>query len=339
MSSHRLFCNMNTLSEVIRLRKDRPYSSVFSVIEKLSDIYLESIDKTQIIKLASLNPIINKLLKRVNRKIIPGKEIKTEISSFKADDIYLMLPPESSKFVDYRDFYGILITKSLTDLEYLGKLCQMTLRPFNLLTEKQKTQLTKHNEEFEDISSWEDVFKGINIEPINSAVIMDNYLFNNFEGRKLSVYSIIKNLVPTKLKIPFHLTMFIYNDGNLKKEKMEQVIKEIHELKLGSPIKVSIIAHTIKDETHDRYILTNYHLINSGRGFGIFDFRNVKHNAKGQISSTFQDIDFLPSFNSFKHQHSQLIDLLKDIYIDRKGMESVYAFEVGDDFNNRLLED
>lgn len=330
---------MNTLSEVIRLRKDRPYSSVFSVIEKLSDIYLESIDKAQIIKLASLNPIVNKLLKRVNRKIIPAKEIKTEIKSFKTDDIYLMLPPESSEFSDFRESKGILVTKSLTDLEYLGDLCQTTLRPFNLLTEKQKGQLRKHNEEYEDIDSWEDVFKGITIEPINSAVIIDNYLFNNFEGRKLSVYSIIKQLVPDKLKIPFHLTIFIYNDGKLKKDKMEQVIKEIHDLKLGSPIMVSIVAHTIKDDTHDRYILTNYHLINSGRGFGIFDFRNVKHNAKGQISSTFQNIDFLHSFNSFKHQHSQLIDLLKDIYIDKKGMESVYAFEVGDDFDNRLLDD
>lgn len=339
MAAHRLFCNIQTLSEVIRLRKDLPYSSVYAVIDKLSDIYLEAVDKASIIRLASTNPIINKLLKRVNRKIKPIKEIKAEIVSFKADDIYLMLPPDSSKFSEYRESHGVIVTKSLTDLEFVGNLCQTNFRPFNFLTEKQKEQLTKNYEEYEDISSWADVFDGIKIEPINSAVIIDNYLFNNFDGRKSSLYTIIKKLVPNNLEIPFHLTIFVYNDGGLKKEKMAQVINEIHSINLGSKLQVSIVAHTVKDETHDRHILTNYHFITSGRGFGTTDFRHVKYNAKGLISSTFHGVEFLPSLNTFKHQHSQLVDLLKDIYIDKKGMESIYAFEVGDKFNNRLLED
>lgn len=337
MAAHRLFCNIQTLSEVIRLRKDRPYNSVFSVIEKLSDIYLEAMDKAQIMKLASINPVINKLLKRVNRNISPTNDIKNEIRSFKADDIFLMLPPDSTKFSEFRETHGILITKSLTDMEVLGNLCQTNFRPFNFLTEKQKEHLKKNYEEYEDISSWAEIFDSIKIEPINAAVIIDNFLFNNFDGRKASLYNIIKILVPHNLKIPFHLTIFIYNDGNLKKEKMEVVINEIHNL--NPKIQVSILAHTIKDETHDRHILTNYHFITSGRGFGTTDFRNAKYNAKGLITSTFHGIDFLPSIQTFKHQHSQLIDLLKDIYIDKKGMESVYAFEVGDKFNNRLLED
>ena len=145
-------------------------------------------------------------------------------------------------------------------------------------------------------------------------------------------------MVPKGLAIPFQLTIFLHNkNGELKKEKMEQVISEIHKLKLGSEIKVSIVAHTSGDVTHDRNILTNYHLITSGRGFGVIDSRGVKQNAQGEIKSTFHNISFLPSTNSIKHQHSHILNWMKDIYNRGRGMESVYAFKVGDDFHNRLL--
>lgn len=117
------------------------------------------------------------------------------------------------------------------------------------------------------------------------------------------------------------------------------VISEIHELKLASKILVSIVSHTSGNVTHDRNILTNYHLITSGHGFGVIDYRGVKENAMGEVKSTLHNICFLPSTSSVKHQHSHILDWMKDIYIDRRGMESLYAFEVGDSFNNRLLSE
>ena len=181
----------------------------------------------------------------------------------------------------------------------------------------------------------------VDVTPINAAIIIDNYLLSsNFDRRKPSLYNLIQSLVPNGLAIPFHLTIFLYNkNGELKKEKMEQVISEIHELKLGSKIQVSIVAHTSGNVTHDRNILTNYHLITSGHGFGIIDYRGVKENAIGEVKSTLHNIGFLPSTSSVKHQHSHILDWMKDIYIDRRGMESLYAFEVGDSFNNRLLSE
>ncbi|MCH5345878.1 MAG: hypothetical protein J1E63_02140, partial [Muribaculaceae bacterium] len=244
----------------------------------------------------------------------------------------------SSQYSGYREKYGLLVTQSLTDMQVIDDLCYTHYRPFNLLTEKQKNRLKEHGEEYEDISTWKDVFNAINIVPINSAVIIDNYIFNHFDRRKQSLYSIIKELVPQNLKIPFHLTIFINNEnGKVEKQKMEQVIKEIHELKLGATINVSIVAHTIKNETHDRHILTNYHLITSGKGFGVIDYRNVQENTKGEIVSTFHNIEYMPAFTTHKHQHSQLLDWMKDIYVDRKGMNAIYAFEIGDKFENRLL--
>lgn len=341
MAAHRIFCTKDTLSEVIRLRKDRPYSTVWTTIEKLGDLYLEIDSKTELLSLAATNPLVNKLLKRPSRNISCIKSVSSEIKTPHADDIFLLLPPESKPFADYREKMGVLLTSSLTDMQVIDDICSSHFRPFNLLTTDQKKKLQEHGEEFEDISSWKDVFSTFELAPINSAVIIDNYLLSsNYERRKPSLYNLIQALVPNGLAIPFHLTIFLYNkNGELKKEKMEQVISEIHELKLGSKIQVSIVAHTSGNVTHDRNILTNYHLITSGHGFGVIDYRGVKENAMGEVKSTLHNINFLPSISSVKHQHSHILDWMRDIYIDRRGMESLYAFEVGDDFNNRLLSE
>lgn len=341
MAAHRIFCTKDTLSEVIRLRKDRPYSTVWSAIEKLGDLYLQIDSKADLLSMAAVNPLVNKLLKRPSRDISCIKSVSAEVKSPRADDIFLLLPPESKPFVDYREKMGVLLTSSLTDMQVIDDICSLHYRPFNLLTVDQKRKLQEHGEEYEDISSWKDVLSTFKLAPINASIIIDNYLLSsNFERRRPSLYNLIQALVPNGLVIPFHLTIFLYNkNGELKKEKMEQVISEIHELKLGSKIQVSIVAHTSGNVTHDRNILTNYHLITSGHGFGVIDFRGVKENAMGEVKSTLHNINFLPSTSSVKHQHSHILDWMRDIYIDRRGMESLYAFEVGDNFNNRLLSE
>ena len=341
MAAHRIFCTKDTLSEVIRLRKDRPYSTVLSTIEKLGDLCLEIGSNTELFKFAATNPIVNKLLKRPSRSIKCVNTVLQDIKEPRADDIFLLLPPDSKPYSNYREKMGVLLTSSLTDMQVIEDMSTSHFRPFNLLTADQKRKLQEHGEEYEDISSWKDVLATVDVTPINAAVIIDNYLLSsNFDRRKPSLYNLIQALVPNGLAIPFHLTIFLYNkNGELKKEKMGQVISEIHELKLGSKIQVSIVAHTSGNVTHDRSILTNYHIITSGHGFGIIDYRGVKENAMGEVKSTLHNIGFLPSISSVKHQHSHILDWMRDIYIDRRGMESLYAFEVGDDFNNRLLSE
>ena len=339
MATHRIFCTKDTLSEVIRLRKERPYRTVLSTIEKLGNIYVECASESELKGLAVKNPIINKLLKRANRYIKVIKSMDSEIKNFRADDIYLMMPPASRPYVDYKHKRGLLVTTSLTDMQIIDDMCYTHYRPYNLLTDIQKLRLQQHGEEFEDISSWKDVLDTAQVIPINAAIIIDNYIFNAFDRRKSSLYNLVTALVPEGLTIPFHLTIFVNNGKNdLKKEKMNQVVTEIHELKLGSEIKVSIVAHMSGEITHDRKILTNYHLITSGRGFGIIDNKGVHENALGEVKSTFHNINLISSYTSDKHIHSQVLDWMKEIYFHEKG-DGLYAFEVGDDFNNRLLSE
>ncbi len=341
MAGHRIFCNKYTLSEVIRLRKERPYSTVLSTIEKLGDLHLEIGSKEELLSLATVNPIVNKLLKRACRSVTCIKSALQDVKNPMADDIFLLLPPESKPYTGYREKMGILLTTSLTDMQVIDDMATTHYRPYHLLTASQKMKLKEHGEEYEDISSWKDVLATIGMTPINAAVIIDNYLLSsNFDRRLPSLYSLIQAIVPKGLVVPFHLTIFLYNKGGeLKKENMEQVVAEIHQLKLDSKIKVSIVVHTSGDVTHDRSILTNYHLITSGRGFGVIDSKGVRQEARGDVKSTFHSISFLQSFTSIKHQHSNILDWMKDIYIDGRGMESLYAFEVGDNFNNRLLSE
>lgn len=236
MAAHRIFCTKGTLSEVIRLRKDRPYSTVLSTIEKLGDLYLEVGNNTELLKLAATNPIVNKLLKRPARNIKCINTVLQDINDPRADDIFLLLPPDSKPYSNYREKMGVLLTSSLTDMQVIDDMGTSHLRPFNLLTADQKRKLQEHGEEYEDISSWKDVLATIDVAPINAAVIIDNYLLSsNFDRRKPSLYNLIQALVPNGLAIPFHLTIFLYNkNGELKKEKMEQVISEIHELNNSS---------------------------------------------------------------------------------------------------------
>lgn len=337
MAGHRIFCTKDTLFEVIRLRKERPYSTVLSTIEKLGNVYVECSSESELKGLASINPIINKLLKRTNRDIKVIKSMDSEIKNFRADDIYLMTPPISRPYVDFKSKMGLLVTTSLKDMQTIDDLCYTHYRPYNLLTQAQKSRLQQHGEEYEDISSWKDVLDATQLTPVNAAIIIDNYIFHTFNRRKPSLYSLIKALVPEGLSIPFHLTIFVNNGKNdLKKERMEQVVKEIHELKLGSEIRVSIVAHMSGDITHDRKILTNYHLITSGRGFGVIDNKGVHENAQGEVKSTFHNINLILSHTSDKHIHSQVLDWMREIYFHEKG-DGLYAFEVGDDFDNRLL--
>lgn len=88
MAGQRIFCTKDTLSEVIRLRKERPYSTVLSTIEKLGNVYVECSGDSELKGLAAVNPIINKLLKRSNRDIKAIKSIDSEIKNFRADDVF-----------------------------------------------------------------------------------------------------------------------------------------------------------------------------------------------------------------------------------------------------------
>lgn len=130
MAAHRIFCTKDTLSEVIRLRKERPYSTVLSTIEKLGNVYVECTSESELKGLAAQNPIINKLLKRVNRDIKAIRSMDSEIKNFRADDIYLMTPPASRPYVDYKHKMGLLVTTSLTDMQMIDDMCYTHYRPY-----------------------------------------------------------------------------------------------------------------------------------------------------------------------------------------------------------------
>lgn len=340
MAPHRLFCTDQMLLLIIEHREERPYNSVYAVIDKLSDIYIETANVGEFLDYTKTNPILKHLAKRPHREVkFFDRPIEKEIEEALANDIFLLLPPESNSYVGYREKRGLLVTYSLPDLQVIDDLCRKHFRPYSLLTEKQINRL--NGNEYEDIKSWKEVFDTLSPTPINSAIIIDNYIFakNNISYNKYSLYSIIKSLVKSNLQVTFHLTIFTYNEnGLLKKDKIEQVIKEIHDLNLGLEVKVSIVVHMDKDEFHDRMILTNYHRITSGIGFSVINSKGViQKDAEGDIIATFHNIENLESYNSMSHKHAQMLCKVKHIYDKVNSGSEYYGFIVGDTFNNRLI--
>lgn len=338
MGIQRAFCSMSFLDDIVKQRKkSESHKIAYALLRKLCDIYVD-IPRQDFVKLCESNDVFKILLKRENRSIKSYTDQKKQISEAKADDLFFFSgidKKESSKAKASRGLF--LATQS--DMYIFERVSYAQYRPFNLVPQN----LRKGDYvEFEPLNSWQEVFDKVDITPINAAVITDNFMFTEkFSERKnQSLYALLRNIVPSTLDIPFHLTIFFNNNnGKLSKEDAQQIVNEIHDLSLCEQIYVSIVAHLVKNTTHDRELLTNYHYMNSGTGFSIIDDRGIREVAKGEIKSVFHCVASMPAQTTVKHLHSQTIEWLRQIYKGDRGTTSSFAYIVGDEFENRLLSD
>lgn len=149
--------------------------------------------------------------------------------------------------------------------------------------------------------------------PCNALVITDNYLFakddlaQNQRQLDENLLVLLKGLMPSSLKIPFHLTIIgspidkkgnyqNYLKGNL--EALHSYILKALQQHFTYPIHLSILIAPF----HDRNILTNYAWISSGNSFTYFENRRLHSNT----NLTFQPITQLNStYNPFYHTSEQ----------------------------------
>lgn len=326
------YCNHLFVDEVINNRKkSTPHSIAYSIIDKLSDIVID-LSKDQLLELFKNNPIYNQLNKRSNRKIIPRINWKDSCDMTNVgDEMFFITPGYIDKHKELRSHLGCLVVSSDADIHILDRMNR--IRPYSLIPTKIRDVI---QEEVEDINSWAEVVRPIPLRPINAAIIIDNFLFNDkFEKRKEhSLYSILHAIIPNDLEIPFHLTIFANNDnGALSEEYLKNVKSEIEHLHICKELKVSIIAHTNKSTTHDREIVTNYHYFYSGAGFSVIDDKGVQQLAKGEIRSSFHSIDTTYGIETHKHNHKRCIAWAKEI---ANKQDNKCCFVVGD-IENRLF--
>lgn len=328
----KIYCNKEFVESVIANRKkSTAFMMVYKAMLLFGDIYID-LTKEKIAELIKDNQFF-KTIQKSSRGVHSALGWQGYIN-FKntADELYLINPGTVESPKNIRTDFGCLIISSDDDIEYLermSRLCSFSLIPLSKRIIKEATYK----------NSWSDVFKATKVLPINAAVICDNYIFGDkFKERKeQSLYEILRCIVPSNLKIPFHLTIFYYNqNGTFKKEKAEEIIKEIKDLELCSDMKVTIVAHTNADTTHDRRILTNYHYIYSGKGYNIIGKDGIKELSEGSISSIYHSIDSLHGDETIKHKYDFTQAWLKDI--KENHINNPSCFIAGDNIN-RLLDD
>ena len=341
MSIQRAYCSMSFLEDIIKQRKQSPHKIAYELLNKLCDIYVD-VPKQDIIERINSNDVLKALWRRENRAIRSFTDAEKQLKEAKADDLFFFSEFDKKfdkKRVKEEKMARGIFMATQSDMYLFERVCHGQYRPFNLAPKK-----LRHGEdvEFESIDSWEAVFDDIDISPINAAVITDNFMFKEKfpERKRQSLYAILKCIVPSTLEIPFHLTIFFNtNNGKLSKDDADAIVDEIHNLNLCKEIKVSIVSHLVKNTTHDREILTNYHYIHSGAGFSVIDANGVQEVAKGEIKSVYHCISSIPAQTTVKHLHTQMLEWLKQIYYEKRGSNKLKTFKTGDDFENRLLSD
>lgn len=335
MSVQNVYCNRSFFEDSFSQRRvSVSYDIAYSIMKKISDVYIV-IPETDFKQKVKEEEPYRTLFRRENYSFKSISEVQNKIATAEADDLFFLDIPKK-EVEQIKKTKGVMVVTS-NDIYVLDRIANRQFRPYNLAPIGIRK---KSPEEFEQIDSWAEVFNGINISPVNAIAITDNFMFNaKFDERKrCSLYAILKSIVPNKLDIPFHVTLFYNNsDNSLPKEKAESIIQEIHDLNICTNIQISIVCHVCKSTTHDRELLSNYHYMYSGAGFSIIDDDGVQEVAKGVVESVYHGINNIVGATSIKHLHFQVIEWLKLIYTGKKGMSAPVCYVAGDSFYNRLF--
>jgi hypothetical protein len=295
MASHRLFCSLDQLEEVLLYKED--YQTLSNIIENFCDVVLD-LTHDELLSIIKTNPILKMLFKRedstlISDKIAYSSFTNKEFNNFLNDILILDIEEKHTKRI--RDEYGILA--------------------INLKESFLEEQNYHHGYSIGTSSTslkecWSELFKDSTIEPINSAIIIDNFLWSQIslypEDNMYNIYPILKAIIPKKLKTPFHLKIILQNkDGRLERKKAKPIISKMKKAikkDIGVDIEISIATQTDTKIFHERVILTNYHYIYSDKGFVCFKNRREIKKTNGTRNWVFKDI------NNFrgeidKHRH------------------------------------
>lgn len=331
MAFQKVYCSQNEFNELFLT--DVNNDILEKIITDFCDIYMD-IEESEIIVLSSENPIFKRLLKRDSGTIISAIN---EFESIRSNSFFpflndiLILNKETNTGAIRNDF-GILALKS-DDKEYLESLDYHFGYSFNKGKDKENP-----------FKTWSDVFKSKKIEPLNSAIIIDNFLWNNiddFHNENLeNLYPIFENLIPKTLKIPFHISIITSNNKSCysKKfiEKLNKIVKNL-KASTGVNIEISLSTHTdaVKDDIHERVILTNYHYIYSDKGFNVFKDNKIILSTKGDRNWVFKDVrNYYGEIR--KHHQIENLNMVKKRILSNQKIDTDVIFNLGNT-NNPLL--
>lgn len=328
MAYQKAYCS---LKEFNQLFINNSNDILEKILTDFCEIYID-INDDEIDILKDENPILKSFMKRDIGTIHSAKNDFDNINKNNFNPYLndILVLDEKINTEAIRNDFGILAIK-INEVDYLVGLDYQ----FGYSFEKGSKNI---------FNSWGEVFNLKSPEPLNSAIVIDNFLWKNlddFHNENLeNLYDIFNYLIPKTLKIPFHISIIISNNKSLitKKftEKLSKIVKNL-KASTGVDIEISLSTHTdtVKDDLHERVIITNYHYIYSDKGFNVFKDKKITTSTKGDRNWVYKDVrNYYGQIR--KHQHFQNIQSVRKRILENQKIDTEVIFNLGNT-NNPLL--
>jgi len=181
------------------------------------------------------------------------------------------------------------------------------IKQWGMLKEEHPLFISKKQGKSKRLTSWEQVSNYT--LPLNAVVICDNYICSHYWSVENNLFKLLSTiLIKKELEVPIDIliiTKSLYKEnGSLKETSLkcvhDRLSREIKNI-IGNDFFNLTMVKTELPGTHDRYIFTNYYVLNSGNGFSYFSK---------------DDKIIAPSFTEFKVTPRTISKQQSDIFID-----------------------
>lgn len=294
MAYQTVYCRSEILEEIVLYKDEiKSYDLIYSIMDKHSDVIVD-LSKEEFEKQINENIIYKQFVKKAVGQFDHHKPFFDKIS----DEDFGQFPTEIFILNDneldaknVREVSGCFVI-SYSEINLLDSLNMPLGYSFS------KKLSAKNN-----FQSWTDILQAKSMAPCNSAVLIDNFLYDKpgkYDSFKIeNIFKIICAIIPKSLETTFHLTLVIDNrEFVFKKENATFLITELKsevKTKIGVDIEIGVITHSLNDEIHQRAIITNHHYLWSDKGFSVFLLNSnkieTKLNTHGEINWLYRSVN------------------------------------------------
>lgn len=196
-------------------------------------------------------------------------------------DIYVY-PADTRRDIADKNEYGVLLS---TPMPVETKNLK---RHWNLLLDVGKE------------SSWFSFLKKdpSKMLPSNALIIVDRYLFSDFQLGIDNLFCILEELLPMRFDGQYHI-LLIFDDQTIKKgfnaydvaKRIQKQKKKIRPYFLNIELLSVNKQTSIYPKTHDRKILSNYFVVTATHGFAAFREGKAVYEQRLEYDAIYWDID------------------------------------------------
>lgn len=259
------------------------YEDVFLkyFIRNLQQIKLVSnyLDKEDIMKQARGNPLLEIIIESIpsldfRADLLP--HINTTEFPGMGSPVKLILTGEDTEScIDRRKRFG---------LEYINpNILSERLSPLNFykdIYQNQEYSLVETNGSIHE--GWACILKDISLNPANSLIIQDNYIFSQRSATFIqNTLRIIEKFLNKELNIQFELLILSLNGNNEQRTWYENALANlVHEvrIKITENFNAGILIHPFPGPHHKRLLISNSSLSSSDWGFNAFNHSRSYHD-------------------------------------------------------------